>query len=706
MFKNMKISMKLALGFGMVLAVFATAVLFGWFRMTRVQEESRFLSKVMDALAIMNGLEIHMEDARFYVRDFQYSEADDSLTKARALLQETRNDIARGLQMYDATRMQGLKAVADMEAPLAGYSDNVEKVAALSREKGSTLRELTAVSKSLLENLGQLIELQYQYMKQELAAANLSDAERRLERIRAAESLVAETGEIRRAYSFAMVQRDAKAVAAVLPQVEAMRQKAQALLDETRREEVRAALKASLEQMERFTTGVNALVSQYTQLDELHRSRQPYSEALFKAAAEISQAGMKKAQEIGQDAVGSLGSAVLILVSMTVVALVVGLLIAFLISRMITKPLGRLVALAGRAGQGDLTLTRTDLNYEGRDEVGSLSDAVMEMIASQYKVVKEIVSLSETATASSGTLLASADRSKELVGEVKGAVESVVSLAESNSSSLEESNAGTEEMSAASMTAAQAVTECAEFISHTTTVSNEAVGKVQDMIRDMGLLQRKTQDSSEKLQELVDSVGKIGEFVGVITSIADQTNLLALNAAIEAARAGDAGRGFAVVAEEVRKLAEDSGRAASSVKGLITTLQSSTRETIEASGESFDMLTKTIQEADGAKASLGEVMGQIDNANDRIQNIAAVAEEQAASSREVATGIDSATKTTVDMLQNVEKIKTATDETARVSEDVMTQANGLAQLAQHLEETLSRFKIVSEDTPKDPKALK
>ena len=67
----MKISMKLALGFGMVLAVFAMAVLFGWFRMTRVQGENRFLSKVMDALAIMNGLEIHMEDARFYVRDFQ-----------------------------------------------------------------------------------------------------------------------------------------------------------------------------------------------------------------------------------------------------------------------------------------------------------------------------------------------------------------------------------------------------------------------------------------------------------------------------------------------------------------------------------------------------------------------------------------------------------------------------------------------------------
>ena len=95
------------------------------------------------------------------------------------------------------------------------------------------------------------------------------------------------------------------------------------------------------------------------------------------------------------------------------------------------------------------------------------------------------------------------------------------------------------------------------------------------------------------------------------------------------------------------------------------------------------------------KESLSEAMGQIDKANDRIQNIAAVAEEQAASSREIASGIDAATKSTADMLQNVEMIQSSADETAKVAEEVAKQADSLAVLADRLKGALSRFKVSS-----------
>lgn len=404
-----------------------------------------------------------------------------------------------------------------------------------------------------------------------------------------------------------------------------------------------------------------------------------------------------RVSSITNDALATLDVARMTLIIGSLLALFFGIVIAFIITKAITSPLQRIVSIAQRAGTGDLTIKKSDFKYDGKDEIGILVDAVSSMVIEQGNATRNIIKVAGMLSAEAQNLAAISEETNASMEEIGASVIEINRLSETNGAALEESNAGIEEMSSGVSMVAQSSSEGADNVQATGEVSQKAVAMVEDVIKDMNSVGKKSNQNEEQIRKLAESVEQISSFVTVITNIADQTNLLALNAAIEAARAGEAGRGFAVVADEVRKLAEESSNAAKNVSQLISSLQVNARAAIDGTVESVDIVNKTLKRAAEAQLALNDAIKRMISVNEMIHNIASVAEEQAASSKEMAASIDTVTKGMNEVGRRIESVQDSTKGASAASENVAKTAETLNQLAEELSRLLEGFKV--DDSP-------
>ena len=713
MLKNVRISAKLGIGFGMVLLLFGAAVFFSWVSISAVQKDIAFLGEVSKALRLANEMNGTVSFIRDGIRDLRYSESEEDVEALRVRFTELKSRMEAAQKLYaEEPRLNTLALVADLEGNLQKSTENLEKVGEMIRSKTTAMRKLGGGLNAVQNLLNGVVNSQYQATHSEIrkiaqelkgslsgeaAAARVSELEVEVERARESQELLVHLLAAAWHYREGVEELDSSILNSVVTQLDGLENAVTHFADSTKLPAIQKRLQQSKGAFAVFKSSFAEVLQAVDETGPLFQDLLKNGLAMVKVADQIMNSGVASLNELTYEGYRSLSKAVWLLVILAVVAIIVGMVIALLIARTIRKPLVRVVELVAKARDGDMSIIRDDFEHEGHDELGTLGDALSEMFDSLRTAIAEINENADASTEKAETMREDAGRNLEGANHVRKSVTEAVKLMESNSSELQESNAGTEEMSAAAMTSAQAATDCAEFIANMTKVANRAAETVQEAIENMALLQKKTEESGEKLQGLVDSVDRITEFIGVITSIAGQTNLLALNAAIEAARAGEAGRGFAVVAESVRKLAEESGHAAENVRGLTGALQDGARDTKAASEETSTLLVQTVQKAHDARDALSEAMGEIDKANDRIQNIAAVAEEQAASSREIAGGIDKVTRATAEIVEHLEDIKTAMDRTAAVAERTTGIADEQAQLAEDLRDSLSLFKVTRED---------
>lgn len=202
---------------------------------------------------------------------------------------------------------------------------------------------------------------------------------------------------------------------------------------------------------------------------------------------------------------------------------------------------------------------------------------------------------------------------------------------------------------------------------------------LSSLLGEIDIVEQTVREIAGKVGQFVNSTQSIRQMTKHVRDIADQTNLLALNAAIEAARAGEQGRGFAVVADEVRKLAEKSAAAAREI----------------------DTLTQEIaQHSGGVDESINRGLEHLTNSQDAMENLAMVLADSSQTVKNVSEGVetiaaatDEEVQASTDISRNVDKISSITENNSMAISQTLTASEELEDMAHHLRNTVSRFKI-------------
>lgn len=395
-------------------------------------------------------------------------------------------------------------------------------------------------------------------------------------------------------------------------------------------------------------TNPAALVQQVKELEQTQGEFNTQLSQFALRLEQMTQTAVTVTENEEQDAIYGL-------IVISSIALILGLVIGIAFSQYIVRSIMRLRNAAAMMESGNFS---RELTVESKDELGELTISMNQMALTLSKTVGQVIGRSE---------------------EIASMVTELNAVAENNRKAILSQQEDTDQVATSMTQMAATITEVASSAESASYSSGQAESRVKESCAVVDASEKITQQlvvsaqqSSQLIQQLQASTGKILNFVSVVDAIAGQTNLLALNASIEAARAGEQGRGFAVVADEVRALATRSQTATQEISELIQTLVLDAKSAVDSFGKNELQIKDSSLLVNQIKQNLLEISDALTQLSQANAQVATASEEQAVTAEDISERINT-------IRDSGESVLSSAFETAKASESLSQQANSLRE---------------------------